>query len=361
MQDSDLPETGTASGDLSFEQGVEALEGILDAPEEREPVKGQQSSNQDVPSEPEGEQPEDDDDSPDAEMSDEQPDAEEESDDDQGEEKDEGDSVELSDDLEIELGDGQRATLAQLRESHLHLDKREKDMQRHMTQRTQELSNQAREVSEQGERVKHFANETAQMRRRFLESAQHFLPIEPEMPKDPDDIVAWSEYSRDKAQYDEKMAHYNHVVQQAEAQHQQHFQQHQQVMAQWVQEEGQKFLEAHPELRDQQTFQRVNGEVTNLMKEKYGIEPQELQTIHDSRLLNAMMDLLAHHKGKERLQSSKVTAREKTAGKPKMLASGKARSQKPTNAKRREQANNALRKTGSLEAGIDAIFQMDDL
>lgn len=345
MPDRDLPQGTASSEPLTFDEGTAALEDIL-SPPEREPAEDQVQNRDEE--EPEGEAESD------AETDDDEPgEADQEADE---EADDDAESIEVDDSFEVELEDGKKATLADLKEAYLKAEKRVTDFQRDYTQKTTALSSERKEVEEQGKRVLDHAQQLKQQRELILNYAQAFMPQPPERPNVPAeaDPVAWSIYSQQKDEYDRQVQQF----QQMQSQHQQELQrqaeQQKREFAQYVDQERQKLLEARPELKDPKRLEEVRAGMS-VFAEHYGFTPQETESIADSRMLRAMLDLIEYHK----IRNAAPKAKAKLVGKPKMLKSGKTQTAQDKSSRLQKEKADRLRKTGSLEAAVDALLDMD--
>lgn len=344
MSIGDLPEEpGTADDSLTFEQGVEALEGIFDGPE-KEP---QESKVQNKEEEADALEEEDADDS---EMS-EEPEDDEESEDGDEEEEAEAESYDLTDETEIDLGDGQKATLAQLKADYGQVQKRVADFQRDYTQKTDALAQSRKEVEEQSQRVLQWANETRQQREMILAFQQKHMPQPPSREMMQEDPVG---YMQAKADYDEAMQQMQQLQYVAHQEQQRQSAQQLEAEEKRLEQERAKMQEVLPELADPKKLAQFKEDVTNVFAKEYGFTMDEISTVRDHRFAKVMRDAIAYQK----LQKSQPKIQAKVAGKPPVMRSGKSMA-KSTSAKGKEQRLARLRSSGSLEAGIDALMDLD--
>lgn len=355
MTDRDHSNTESAQEPLSADEGAAALEAILDPP--KEPVKKQVQQKEEA----EGDEPEvesDGEESEDAQASaDDEAEIDDQADDDDDEaEDDESEaSGELSDDVEVDLGDGKATTLATLKEAYAQGEKRIEDFRANHNRRMSELKQREDTYVAQEKRVLEHAQRLKSERELLMQAAQQLLPSEPEMPQD-DDPFEWSEYQRRKAIHERQVQALNQMAQQSqqsiqEAQNKERINNQKKAQQEWL-----KLLEKRPELKDRNNLERVNREVTSLLGDAYGFTPQELGQFVDHRFRQAMLDLADFHKGKKAAPSAKA----KVNAAPKMLKSGKQVSKKEKSSRGRQARREALRRNPSdLKTQIDALMDFE--
>lgn len=346
MPDSDLPKGTASSEPLTLEEGEAALEDLLSPPDE-EPAEDQVQEADDSEEE----------ESDDAENT-EEADEEAEESDDQQDDDEESEVFELTDDLEIDLGDGQRATLAQLKADYGQVQKRVADFQRDYTHKSNENAQIRQELEVQGQRVIEQAQKVRQDQELVLRVMADMVGKPPEVPQidasiDPD---AWADYTQKKAQYDARFSQfgqlYDRTQREVHEQQQRAHAQHQQA----VQAEWDKLLEVRPELGDPQKLQEANRDITEQILKRYGFSSEEFATVFDHRTRQAMLDLAAFHKK----VASVPKAKQKVTGKPKMLRPGKATSQQDKSSSAHKKKIERLRlNPGDLTAAADLLMDYD--
>ncbi len=121
-----------------------------------------------------------------------------------------------------------------------------------------------------------------------------------------------------------------------------------------VEEHYAKLVERRPEMGDPQKADAMLDDMTNSISKEYGITPEEIGDVYDHRVLDMAMDAVAFRK----LKAEAPKLKEQVQGKPKLLKSAKRAdpgAQRKRGAKTRAAA---LKKTGSLEAGVDALMDL---
>lgn len=359
MQDSDLP-NGTASSEpLTFEQGVTELEALFDPPAQPEPEEGKvQNEAEEEAEAPEGDEAESEaaQEAEETEGDDKEPD--ETGDEDESEEsEEEGETLELSDDLEIDLGDGVTATLAALKADYGQVRKREADFQRDYTRKTQELADTRKEVDSQSQRVLQAAQQTAQERKALLQLQQALMPQPPEQPvvSIESDPIAWMEYNAAKDAYNETMAEFQALQQQEWEAHQRQAEAEQAERNRLIEENRTRLFERRPTLKDSKVAEQTFTEMYSVMKDQYGIDGAELAPFFDSRAFEVMLDAVAYQK----LQQATPKAKAKLKGKPPVLKGSKQRSPQQRDAQARKAKSDRLRKSGDLTAAVDVLMDFD--
>ncbi len=332
---------------LTMEEGVGALEDLFGTLDE-EPAAVEESEEPEAQSdEPEQSgEPDDDTGTPDDE-----PDDDQGSDDEEPEENDmDAETLDVSDDMLVDLGNGQTATLAELKDHHGKFQKRVAEFQRGWTQKTETLAQDRREIEEQGQRVIDWAEKVRQERDYVSAVIQQYLPTEPPADMlDSDPITYWKQ----KAVYDQSVKDMQDFQQQV-AQEQQQLEtdrlaQENQIAAQY----REQVLEQFPDWKDPEVFKQVEADVDKYFTGSYGFTREELATVRDPRFMPVVMDAIKYQK----LKAEKP--REKVKGKPKVLRPGKSQSAKGRETQGKQQRRKKLRETGSMTAAIDALMDLD--
>lgn len=122
------------------------------------------------------------------------------------------------------------------------------------------------------------------------------------------------------------------------------------------QQEAARLVEAIPEFRDQKVYGQFWGDAQQVMQEHYGYSPEELESIAtDHRVYLVMRDLLELRK----LKKLAPKVREDVKAKPKMLSQTRRMDPKSKTSREAQARREQLRKTGTLEAGIAALMDLD--
>lgn len=320
MNVSDRPES-PASDDLSFDDGVEDLTGLL-GPEED-------------PDEPEGEP---------AEGEDEILDDEAEGDeiDDAGEDDAPEEPAFAADDLKVKMADGREITVAQLRG---FADERAKEFQREFTRGQQELSEQRRRVDEAAQTI-------AQNRDFLLAVYNQIMPQAPDPSELNDDPIG---YMQRKADYDQRMQQFQYLRQMQEHSQQQMQQETAQQAQERLSQERQALVRAMPELQDQAKFAAFRNDLVENAS-YYGVSEDEISSVSDHRQLLILKDAIAYRKLKASAAQKAKTA---TDGKPKLIQGSRRMDPKAKTSREKAIRDKRLQQTGDFDAGVAALMNLD--
>jgi hypothetical protein len=342
MTDSDNPTTGaagSASEVTSFTQdaAIEKLAGILDTDPELNriiPKEEGQEDDAETPDEPdEAEEPED-------------TETEDESDEEES-------SIELSDDTEIDLGDGERATLKELKEARkaAHLQRAD------YTRKTQAVSEDRKMVEEKAQEVVTRAQQLQQERETFLAVAQEFLGQPPQKPavSAQDDPFAWVQYSSEKEAYEERLGKVRTVYQQSEAQKAKAAEDQAKELPKIVEQERAKLLERFPKLKDPEVAKKYKADMVDVMTRIYGFDADQVTNLADSRAVAMALDLIEYHK----IKAALPTAKAKVETKPPLVKAAKRASPES----RKQAELNSLRdrhaKSGRRDDAVAILKALD--
>ena len=123
---------------------------------------------------------------------------------------------------------------------------------------------------------------------------------------------------------------------------------HQQHLAQ----EQQRLLERIPEWRDEEVATREKQQVIQYAQ-RIGFTEQELQTASDSRAIETLRKAYLY----DELMAKKPAAQKKVRKAPKVTKSGKPTPKSEMTAKRKSQAFDRLKKSGSKEAAVEYLLE----
>ena len=332
---------------LSFDQGVQALEGIFDPPE-KDQVKDQEPETEEGNEDTEA-QADVDLDEPSDELDENELD---EQDPDEVEGEDDVDAIELVDETVIDLGDGKQATLADLKSHYGQVEERIAGFQREHTAKSMELADNRKEVEAQSKRVYNWAEQLKQQSDTINALHQVLMPQPPSIEMRDEDPYG---YMMAKDDYDRKVSEINAHRQKIEQMRQQAFQANQQNQQESVGKELERLFEAEPELKDPKKFDQYRRESVEIFANKYGFTNQEMSEVLDHRLARVIRDNIEY----EKLLRGRPKAKAKLANKPPVLRAGKSLSKTGKAAKEKQRRASRLRQSGSLEAGIDALMDLD--
>lgn len=336
MSDSDLPQ-GTAEGAaLSFNDGVEAISSLnldSDAPNLEDKVEAKNEADEEV------DQPEDELDA-DADAGADEQEVEQEEDD--GPDEVKGGRF-APDTAKVTLQDGTVITVADLKRNNL--------FQADYTRKTTELRAEKDAFQQERAQVGQVAQSLAQQRDFLLQVAQTILPKAPDRAMMADDPIG---YMQAKADYDDRMQVLNQLAYQQNAEKSRQSevgtQEHQQYRA----AEAQRLFDAVPEFRDRKVYDQFWNDAVDIMSE-YGFGPDELSEATDHRMYLVMRDVVKYRKALK--QAPKV--KQEMQGKPPLIKGGKRMDPKAKISREANARSEQLRKTGSFEAGVAALLDLN--
>lgn len=327
------PETGTVeSAPMSFDQGVDAIAGLLNDDQDSDHVGAEVAKDNDSKQVPEGAD-----------------NADELSEEDlllQNVEHEDGEPAApetpaaVSDDMEVSLDDGTKISIGQLKRNNL--------FQRDYSRKTEELARHKEQLEQQvSQRLSEAENELRQRRDVVLELASQFMPPEPGLELLQTDPHGYIEA---KAMYDVRMRQLNELHMQREqerAAEQQRAQQHTQS---FIAEQQQKLFEVLPQLKDEAKREAFRKDVMDVGVKLYGVTPEEANSISDHRYMRILHDAIAYQKLKQKAASMQ----KQVAAKPKLVQQNRMA---PQAIQRRDQQGrfDTLRKEGSIDAAAKAI------
>lgn len=339
MAAGELPNTGTADGaPLSFDKGVDAIADWL-GPDNPAPVASKAPENED----------DTDDQAPVEAQGEETPDAETEVDGStDAEQDDEADGPEgysggrfASDDAKVRLKDGRTITVSELKDFS---EKRAAEFQRDYTRKSQEVAESRRHIDQARQTL-------AEQRDILVAIMQQNLPQQPDPSMLDIDPIG---YFRAKEEYDRKATEFNqlHAMRAQELQRQQ--QELEDKRQKLRASETERMLQWMPELKDP-AKQVAFAQEAAAYGEQFGISAEEIGQIDDARMLAVLRDAIAYRK----IKASAPQVKQAMEGKPRILPGAK-RSDPKASAKRDAEVRKAnLRKSGTLEAGIASLMDLD--
>jgi hypothetical protein len=337
MSDSDLPRGTAADEPLSFDDGVVGIDNLLD-PQDADLKEDDEATNEaDTEDDIEGDEPDDIEDDADA---DEDIDADE--DDDESDEPELGKAA--ADDAMVTLDDGTQITVAELKRNNL--------FQRDYTRKTQELSAERKSFQEQQQRVEQAANALREHREFLLRVYEQNAPRPPDREMLETDPIG---YMQARDDYERKAAEWQHMQQFSQAEQQRMQAEMQQQQRAFIEEEKGRMLERIPDFKDPAKLEAFKADAVKFGSEIYEFSPEEVMSVGDSRYLAVLKDAIAYRK----LKAKAPTVKQTVQGKPKMLRGSKRVDPQTRNAREAKAKADRLRKTGSFDAGIEALMDLD--
>lgn len=339
MPEATSPQGTADGGTLSFDDGVDAIADLLADPEtdpaqkvEAENEAGSEADETEAEAEAEG--------------------AEDEADaEDQEDAGDEDGSGEVKggrfapDTAKVTLSDGTVITVAELKRNNL--------FQADYTRKTTELSAERKTLESTKSELGNIAKSLTQQRDFLLQAAEKFLPKPPDREMMQSDPIG---YIQAKAEYDERMQVVNQLAYQRQAETGRMSQEGQEAEQARRAVEAERLVEAIPEFRDRKVYDQFWTDATQVMAEHYGYPPEELAELAtDHRLYVAMRDLVKYRKALK--SAPKVT--EAMKAKPKMMSAGRRMDPKAKTSRDAQARSDELRKTGSFDAGVRALMDLD--
>lgn len=252
-----------------------------------------------------------------------------------------------ADTASVRLKDGTVISVQDLKRGYL--------AQASFTRSTQELAKERETLASQKAEVETTAQALRQQRDFLLQASQQFLPQPPD--------ESWLDqsspnfnpigYMTAKADYDKKVHALQQMHQMSQAEQARMMQEQQGSTQQRKSQEAQKLLEVMPELSKPDVYQKFWAEATAVMAE-YGFSEQEMEATIDHRVYKIYRDLAKYRAARNRLPAIK----DKVQSKP--LLNGKKRMDLQEKGSREKQLRHEqLRKTGSFDAGVSALMDLD--
>jgi len=319
---------GTDAGEKSYDDHVDDLASLLDEPDEGTPKEKAKEDAVDDGDEPEltaddldDENPDDDEDQPDY---------------------DKGRFA--ADAAKVKLEDGSMVTVAELKRGNL----READY----TRKTMELSEQRKAVEERTARVSQVEQSIAEQRDFLLSFYQNIVPPEPTMADFPNDPVGYM-YATDE--WKARMRDLNQLSDYVKGQKSQQQVETQTQQAQRLEKEQVRLVELMPELKDPAKFEALKQDIMTYGVKNYGLTAEELASIDDARYIPILKKAIAYDK----LVAKRAETQKQVEAKPRLVPSGRRLDPKALKSRDAQQRATQLRRTGSLDAGIAALMDLD--
>lgn len=330
------PEAGNDAA-LTVETGADAISDLLKDPETdlKEEDQGQDEAETDI--EAEGDEPE-------AEEAEDA--ADEATDEENGPQGYESGKF-AADTANVRLKDGSVISVQDLKRGYLS--------QQSFTRGTQENAKERETLSSQKTEVEQYARSLQEQRDFILQVAQHFVPQPPDRSMLDRNSPNFDpiNYTALKAEYDDRINILNQLhtasLSDKEKAVKEHDSQKQNTRAQEVK----LLLDAMPDLAKPDVQKRFWSDAVETMAE-YGFSQEEMNETIDHRVYRIFRDLTAYRKARKRLPAVKESIQSKP------VLTGKRRMDPKEKTSRERQARSEqLRKTGSFDAGVGALMDLD--
>jgi hypothetical protein len=265
------------------------------------------------------------------------------------EETEEGASA-LSDETEIDLGDGTRTTLADLKAAK----KQVKEFQRDYTRKTEAVAQDRKTVEEKATLILERAQQLQQEREAFLSVVNQFLPP-PQRPNvsPNEDPMAWISYNAEKENYDAALGQLHQVHEANEAQRQRQQQEMAEQMPQVLDAQRVRLFELKPQLKNPEVAKKVQSEILEYLPKAYGWTPEQINQIYAADMVAAMVDLVEYQK----IKASAPAAKAKVETKPPLVKPEKRKA--PVKGNTRQDLHDRLRKTGRRDDAVAILKALD--
>ena len=319
---------------LSYDDGVEAINDLISDPETdlQEEDQGQEEATEEVA---EGEEPEA---------------ATEEATEEETEGQD-GPGYEsgkfAADTANVRLKDGSVISVQDLKRGFL--------AQASFTRGTQELAKERETLASTKAEVEQHARTLQAQRDFILQVSQRFLPTPPDERLLDQNSASFDpiRYMALKADYDKKVGELSELQNAAKGEQARTTQEQQRAQKELRDAEAKRLLEAMPELKKPEVYNKFWAEAVDTMSE-YGFSAEELDGFIDHRFYRAMRDLAAYRRARKNLPAVKQAVQSKP------VLTGKKRMDPKAKSSRESQARGEqLRRTGDFDAGVRSLMDLD--
>lgn len=252
------------------------------------------------------------------------------------------------DTAKVTLEDGSVITVAELKRNNL--------FQRDYTKKTTEHAEAVKAFEARQSEVDQYAQSLNQSRDYLAWYASTFLPKAPEMfqgspETDPLGYMQWQQQRDQYAAHQQAFAKFQ-ADKKAEDERKSG-ETHQQTAARMAREKD-ALLNAVPALKDPTKGKAIVESWQRGAAEHFGITPQEFEAIGDHRMLLVLRDALAYR----RLKAKAPEVQKEVTAKP-ALRGGKRGAPHDADAKQKKVRSEQLRQTGSFDAGVKALMDLD--
>lgn len=321
---------------LSFNDGADAIMNLIADPETDLQAKdqGQEDATEEEPVEGE----------PEAEETEEA--ADEETDEEDGPEEVTGGKF-AADTANVRLKDGTVISVQEL--------KRGWTSQQSFTRGTQENAKERETLASQKAEVETFARSLQEQRDFILQVAQQYVPQPPDRSLLDRNSTNFDPvtYAALKAEYDDRIGVLNQLHNASKSEQDKAAKTQTEERNKMRAAEAERLVAAMPDLAKPEVQKKFWAESVETMAE-YGFSQEEMNETIDHRVYRIFRDLTAYRKARNRIPAVK----EAIESKP-MLTGKRRMDPKEKSSRERQAKNEALRKTGSFDAGVSALMDLD--
>lgn len=321
---------------LSFNDGADAIMNLIADPETDLQAKdqGQEDATEEEPVEGE----------PEAEETEEA--ADEETDEEDGPEEVTGGKF-AADTANVRLKDGTVISVQEL--------KRGWTSQQSFTRGTQENAKERETLASQKAEVETFARSLQEQRDFILQVAQQYVPQPPDRSLLDRNSTNFDPvtYAALKAEYDDRIGVLNQLHNASKSEQDKAAKAQTEERNKMRAAEAERLVAAMPDLAKPEVQKKFWAESVETMAE-YGFSQEEMNETIDHRVYRIFRDLTAYRKARNRIPAVK----EAIESKP-MLTGKRRMDPKEKSSRERQAKNEALRKTGSFDAGVSALMDLD--
>lgn len=337
MSDTNPAPAAGSDEPLSFDAGTDAITDLLTDPG-TDLSEGDQGQDETEEAEVEGEEPE-------TEATEETPEKEE------AEEGEDGPGYEsgkfAADTANVRLKDGTVISVQDLKRGFLS--------QSAFTRGTQENAEERKALAAQKAEFEQNARALQAQRDFILQASQQFLPAPPDETLLDTNSPNYDplRYMSLKADYDRKVGTLTKLQQESQATQAKMTDEQKRQQKELRDREAKLLVDSMPELKKPEVYSKFWSEAVETMSE-YGFSVEEMNDSIDHRLYPIFRDLAAYRRARKSLPIVKKEVQSKPVLTGKKRMDPKAKSSRESQA-RTEQ----LRKTGSFEAGVGALMDLD--
>jgi len=339
MSDTNPAQAAGSDEALSFNDGADAISNLLADPAETldlsEEDQGQEEATEET--ETEGDEPE--------------VEATEEATEEEEPEQEDGPGYEsgkfAADTANVRLKDGTVISVQDLKRGYLS--------QSSFTRGTQENAREREALTSQKSEVEQTAQTLKAQRDFLLQVSQQVLPPAPDESLLNQNSASYDpiRYMAEKADYDRRVGTLTQLQQYAQAEQARTAQEQQRQQNEVRDREAKLLLDAMPELKKPEAYSKFWTEAVDTMAE-YGFSAEEMNATVDHRVYRLYRDLAAYRRARKNIPNVKQAVQSRP------VLTGKKRMDPKAKSSREHQVrSDQLRKTGSFDAGVNALMDLD--